>query len=42
MSEYWIFILYVLPLAIAAGGFLVAYLYARRNRHHHHHLPPGE
>jgi hypothetical protein len=41
MSGYWIFILYVLPLVLAAGGFLVAYLYARRDRHHRH-LPPGE
>lgn len=39
MSGYWIFLLYILPLLIAAGGFLAAYLYARHNRHHPR---PGE
>lgn len=33
MSGYWIFILYILPLLLAAGGFLVAYLHTRHNRH---------
>ncbi len=40
MNGYWLFLLYGMPVMLAAGAWVIAFLYMRNERKHH--LPPGE
>ena len=34
MNGYWVFLLYIAPILLAAGGWLIAYLYIRHDKKH--------